>query len=77
MTLYATTTHFLPAGWRRDLDLFLAERAAGMNGYMLARNRLVSVMRLNAMSDRELAAMGLRRADIPAIVFEGLLPEEG
>jgi hypothetical protein len=77
MTTYGMTPRFLPAGWRRELDLFLAERAAGMNGYMLARNRVASVMRLNAMTDRELAAMGLRRADIPAFVFEELLPEEG
>lgn len=70
-------TRFLPAGWRRELDTFLAERAAGMNAYMLSRRRIDSVMRLNALSDRDLAAMGLRRADIPAFVFEDLLAEPG
>ncbi len=67
-------TRFLPASWRRDLDLYLAERAGGMNGYMIARQRLASVARLHSMSDAELAAMGLRRKDIPAFVFEDILP---
>jgi hypothetical protein len=65
---------FLSATWRRDLDLFLAERAPGMNAYMLGRTRLASVLRMQAMSDAELAALGLRRADIPAFVFEDILP---
>ncbi len=68
--------HFPHPGWRRDLDLFLAERAPGMNAYMLSRNRLASVARLAAMSDAELAAMGLRRCDIPAFVFEDILPDQ-
>ena len=68
-------TRFLPATWRRDLDLYLAERAGGMNGYMIARQRLASVARLHSLSDAELAAMGLRRKDIPAFVFEDILPD--
>lgn len=68
-------TRFLPANWRYDLDLYLAERAAGMNGYMIARPRLASVARLNSLSDAELAAMGLQRRDIPAFVFEDILPD--
>jgi|GEM_PF-620337 len=77
MTVNAVHPRFLPAGWRRDLDVFLAERAAGMNGYMLSQRRVESVMRLQAMSDRDLAAMGLRRRDIPAFVFEDVLPDPG
>ena len=68
-------TRFLPATWRRDLDLYLVERAGGMNGYMIARQRLASVARLHSLSDAELAAMGLRRKDIPAFVFEDILPD--
>lgn len=69
------TTRFLPPTWRRDLDLFMAERAPGMNAYMLTRQRLLSVARMQSLSDSELAAMGLCRADIPAFVFEDLLPD--
>lgn len=69
------TTRFMPAGWRYDLDLFLAERAAGMNGYLLARSRLASVAHLESLSASELAAMGLTRADIAAFVFEDILPD--
>lgn len=75
MTISCVTPRFLPAGWRRDLDLFLAERAAGMNGYMLSQRRVESVMRLHALSDRDLATLGLKRRDIPAFVFEDVLPE--
>ena len=64
----------MPANWRHDLDLFLVERAAGMNGYLLARSRLASVAHLQSLSDSELAAMGLTRDDIAAFVFEDILP---
>jgi hypothetical protein len=69
------TTRFMPASWRHDLDLFLAERAAGMNGYLLARPRLASVAHLQSLSASELEAMGLTRADIAAFVFEDILPD--
>lgn len=65
--------HYISPQWRRDLDLFLAEHAPGMNAYMLSRHRLSSVIRLHALTDRQLAAMGLTRADVPAFVFEDLL----
>jgi len=67
-------TRFLPVTWRRDLDLFLAEHAAGMNGYMISRKRLASLVEMYSLSDSELAAMGLARKDIPAFVFEDVLP---
>ena len=67
--------HYLQRQWRRDLDLFLTEHVPGMNAYMLSRSRLSSVARLHGMSDRQLAAMGLTRADIPAFVFEDLLTD--
>ncbi|MGX0975520.1 hypothetical protein ACSSVY_001222 [Roseovarius sp. MBR-51] len=69
------TTRFMPAQWRRDLDLFLVERAAGMNGYLLARQRLASVAHLQSLSESELASMGLSRGDISSFVFEDILPE--
>jgi uncharacterized protein YjiS (DUF1127 family) len=67
--------HYLPRHWRRDLDLFMTEHAPGMNAYMLNRQRLSSIARLHAMTDRQLAAMGLTRSDIPAFVFEDLLTD--
>ncbi|MDA3859012.1 MAG: DUF1127 domain-containing protein [Roseovarius sp.] len=67
-------TRFLPVTWRRDLDLFLAEHAAGMNAYMISRKRLASLVEMYSLSDNELAAMGLARKDIPAFVFEDILP---
>jgi len=75
MTETDLTVRFLPANWRHDLDLFMAERAPGMNAYMLTRARLASVARMHAMSDAELAAMGLDRRDIPAFVMEDILPD--
>lgn len=66
---------FLTPDWRQTLDLYLAERAHGINAYMISRARLASVARMNLMSDAELAALDLRREDIPAFVFEDLLPE--
>jgi len=65
---------FAAPGWRTDLDRFMAENAAGMNGYMLTRRRLACVIRLHGLSDAALAGMGLSRADIPAFVFEDVLP---
>lgn len=66
-------TRFPSAPWRRDLDLFLAEHAAGMNAYLISRKRLASLADMYGLSDSELAAMGLARKDIPAFVFEDIL----
>ena len=66
---------FVPQQWRRNLDLYLAERAPGMNAYMISRARLASVARLHMLSDAELAKLDLTRAGIPAFVFEDLLPD--
>ncbi|MFB9150347.1 DUF1127 domain-containing protein [Roseovarius ramblicola] len=74
MTETDLTIRFLSAAWRRDLDLFMAEHAPGMNAYMLTRARLASVARMHALSDAELAGMGLARRDIPAFVMEDILP---
>ena len=74
MTDHDLTIAFARPGWRADLDLYLVERAPGMNGYMLSRARLASVARMSLLSDADLAELGLTRADIPAFVFEDLLP---
>ncbi|WP_371228758.1 DUF1127 domain-containing protein [Roseovarius sp. 2305UL8-3] len=65
---------FCTSEWRSSLDRYLAERAHGMNSYMLNRSRLASVARLHLLSDKELAEMGLTRDEIPAFVFEDILP---
>ncbi|MDZ7709002.1 MAG: DUF1127 domain-containing protein [Roseovarius sp.] len=75
MTETDQIVQFMPATWRHDLDLFMAERAPGMNAYMLTRHRLASVARMHALSDADLAGMGLTRSDIPAFVFEDILPD--
>jgi len=75
MTDLDLTIAFAPPGWRADLDRYLADRAHGMNSYMLSRTRLASVARMNLLSDADLAELGLARADIPAFVFEDLLPD--
>jgi uncharacterized protein YjiS (DUF1127 family) len=75
MTVPEMQIDLLTPDWRRDLDLFMATRAPGMNAYMLSRNRLASLARMHAMTDRQLAGMGLTRADIPAFVFEDLLTD--
>ncbi len=66
---------FCTPEWRSALDLYLAERAHGMNSYMLSRSRLASVARMHLFTDEELADMGLTRGEIPAFVFEDVLPE--
>lgn len=74
MTETDLTVRFLPATWRHDLDLYMAERAPGMNAYMLTRARLASVARMHALSDADLSEMGLARRDIPAFVLGDILP---
>lgn len=74
MTETKLSVQFIPDAWRRELDLFLAERVPGMNAYMLTRTRLASIARLQALSEAELCAVGLDRRDIPAFVMEDILP---
>lgn len=74
MTDQTIAIAFARPGWRADLDRYLAERAHGMNAYVISRARLASVARMSLLSDAELAEMELRREDIPAFVFEDLLP---
>ena len=64
---------FLPCRWQVKLDLFFLQAGQGVNAYLLKRERLESLASLNALTDAELARMGLARDDIPAFVFEDIL----
>ncbi|WP_306152576.1 DUF1127 domain-containing protein [Roseovarius sp. MMSF_3281] len=64
---------FVPDTWRKTLDLYLAEHAHGMNGYMLSRGHLERIMRLHAMTEPELALLGLKHDEIVPHVLGDLL----
>ena len=64
---------FVPDTWRKKLDLYLAEHAHGMNGYMLSRRHFERIMRLHAMTEPELALLGLERDEIVPHVLGDLL----
>ena len=65
--------HFQKVAMQSRLDLFLAEQGMGFNAYIERRVRLHDALALNALSDAELAYMGLSRRGIPAFVFAELL----
>ena len=62
--------HFVPPGLRDRIDLFFVERGQGFNAASLVRQRLASILMMEAMSDSELAALALKRDDILDFVFE-------
>jgi len=47
---------FAPAGWREALDRYLVQHAHGMNGYMLSRGRIESLIRFMRSTMRNLPA---------------------
>jgi hypothetical protein len=61
---------FIRPGLQSRIDLFFASKGQGFNPAPLIRQRMQSILRLEAMSDAELAAFGLTRADILPFVFE-------
>ena len=63
-----TTTHPGPT----LLDAFFAGLGQGFNAYPVRRSRIGEINRLNAMSDAELAAIGVARDRIPHHVFRDL-----
>ena len=63
----------LSPGMRNALDRFFAELGQGFNAYLASRPKLVEIERLYALTDAELAEMGLARDDIPRHVFRDLL----
>ncbi|MGR3793855.1 hypothetical protein [Vannielia sp. SX4] len=72
MTLQTTDTSFAPA-LRARIDAFFATLGMGLNAYMESRSRMHQINRLNALSDKDLSAMGLTRDEIPRHVFRDLL----
>jgi hypothetical protein len=62
---------FAPALEAR-LDSYFLGLGLGLNTHLLRQERRDILLWLNAMSDAELARMGLARADIPAYVFRDL-----
>ncbi len=65
---------FPEPGWRQRLDCYFAGLGQGVNAAPLIRARLGEVAGLEALSDAELALLGLERSDIPARVFRDLFP---
>jgi len=57
---------------RSLLDAFLSRVGQGYNAYVETRSRAAEINRLNALSDTELSALGIRREDIPQYVFRDL-----
>ncbi len=58
---------------RELFSRFLNGLGQGLDAYMTARSRMHQIEKLNAKSDAELAAMGLKRDEIPRHVFRDIL----
>ena len=69
---HPTTESSFAPGLRARLDAFFATIGQGMNAYMESRSRMHQINRLNALSDEELAEMGLKRDEIPRHVFRDI-----
>ena len=67
-----TTVSFHRRPLMERLDLFLVEQGMGFNAGLEKRRRLHDAYALDALSDGQLALMGMSRADIPAFVFADL-----
>ncbi len=63
---------FPATGWRQRLDTYFATLGQGVNAAPLIRARLGEVAGLEALSDAELALLGMDRSDIPARVYADL-----
>lgn len=61
------------AAVRAHLDRFFAGMGQGFNAYLESQGRVAEIERLSSKTDEELAAMGLRREDIPRYVFRDLI----
>ncbi|WP_425039611.1 DUF1127 domain-containing protein [Primorskyibacter sp. S187A] len=72
MTLSNVQFAYPAPGWRARLDLFVLTLGLGMNPQSLTRGRINEIAQLEGLSDGELAARGLRRADIAAHVFQDM-----
>lgn len=66
------TTHLAPSRARNPFVRFGAALQRGFAAYAERASRRDKIVALEAKSDAELAAMGLRREDIPFHVFHDL-----
>lgn len=57
---------------KERIDTYFVGLGLGMNTHLLCEERRDILLWLNAQSDRDLAAMGLSRSEIPAHVFADL-----
>lgn len=73
MALTFMTTKFVPGGMSERLDRFFAGVGQGLNAYLLTKDRMRELHRLNACSDAQLSSLGITREDIPRYVFRDLL----
>jgi len=67
-----TTTHIADSGVRSGIANFFQAFGAAMTSYMERRSRADQIARLNALSDEQLAKMGITRDGIPAHVFRDM-----
>ncbi|MAY89382.1 hypothetical protein [Arenibacterium halophilum] len=70
MATVATATP--TSGVRTSFQSFRASLATAFAAYLERRTRTDEIERLNALSDKELSKMGLRREDIARHVFRDL-----
>lgn len=70
MSLEPLQMSFVRPGLRSRIDLFFAGKGQGFNAAHYVRQRLPSILRLDAMTDAELAEFGLTRNGILPFVFE-------
>lgn len=75
MSIEPLNVTFIHPGLRHRIDLFFAARGQGFNPAPFVRGRLASILRLDAMSDAQLAEFGLTRDDILPFVFEDCFAE--
>jgi len=67
-----TITHIPETGLRAGLAGVFRSIGRGMVAYMERRSRADEIARLEAMSDAQLAQLGISRNTIPAYVFRDL-----
>ncbi|CUH65629.1 hypothetical protein TG4357_01966 [Thalassovita gelatinovora] len=72
MATQATNLPVEKSGLRVRFDDFMAGIATGMNAYMEQKSRSAEIEALNAKTDAELAAMGLKRENIAYYVFRDM-----
>lgn len=74
MTTHSTNITATPPRTLRDrIDAFMVSFGQGFNAYAERRSRVHIIQALEAKSDSELQAMGLRREDIIRHVFRDLM----